>query len=606
MGCIKRLKIKNPPESKVDENVLVVLWGFAKNLITTITIEITMGGNIYRKILTELKKRKISSQKQLNNLKIEMLQGSMHDKIPTNVELANYATPAERKKFRNLLTIKPTRSLSGVSVVAIMTSPKKCPHGKCSMCPGGVDSVFGDVPQSYTGKEPATRRAIRNLYDSYLQVFNRLEQYMAMNKIPDKVELIVMGGTFPSYNVRYQDMFVKNSFQAMNDFGQYFFSNNRFNFKKFCNFFELPGDIEEKGRTKRINRRSLKLKKATMLAKEQKKNETGKIRCVALCVETRPDYCKKQHINQMLKLGTTRVELGVQSVYDEALKRISRGHAVADSVKATQLLKDSFLKVGYHMMPGLPGVSFKEDIINLRKLFTDQRFMPDALKIYPCMVLEGTKLYKQWKAGKYSPMTTKQATKLIAEFKRYVPEMVRIMRVQRDIPTYVTEAGVDRTNLRQYVDEYCKDHHINCMCIRCREIGHVNSKIGNEFKIFRHDYEASNGTDVFLSYEDVKRKALLGFLRLRMPFNPFRKEITEGSVGIRELHVYGDAAAIGSKGKIQHRGIGKKLVVNAEKIAAEEFDAKKILITSGVGVRDYYRKKFGYSIDGPYMSKSIK
>jgi len=553
----------------------------------------------YQELIKGIIEKKLDLQDSLKYRRI--LAREYKPKIfPSIIHILSHANDKQLPKLKHLIT-KPTRTMSGVSVVAIMTKPMECPHGKCLPCPGGPKSVFGNIPQSYTGEEPATMRAVRNFYDPYLQVFNRLQQYILMDRSPDKIELIIMGGTFPSSNKNYQEDFIKYSLKAMNDFGNMFYKNNILQFEKFKSFFELPGDMNDEEREKRIKERIIKLKKNTSLENSQKRNEKSKIRCVALCLETRPDYSNKKHIDQMLKLGTTRIELGVQSVYDSVLKKIKRGHDVNKSIEATQLLRDSFLKVGFHMMPGLPSSSPKMDIEMFKILFSDQRFMPDALKIYPCMVLKGTKLHNLWKKEKYRPITTKEAVNIILKSKKYIPKFCRVMRIQRDIPTKVTEAGVDITNLRQKIHEKMNRR---CKCIRCREPR--NRKISfKDVKLLRMDYESSNGKEIFLSFEDTKNDILLGFCRLRKPYKPFRKEITKDSVGIRELHVYGESAQIGKAGKLQHRGYGKRLLLESEKIARKEFKSKKILVISGIGVREYYRK-LGYKRDGAYMSKRLK
>jgi elongator complex protein 3 len=558
--------------------------------------------NYFNEIIGTIKNNKLDKEK-LSKLKVKLCKKHKLRKIPTDIEILLNSKIKDISKVKKYLLTKPVRSISGVAPIAVMTKPFLCPHGKCSYCPGGINSVFGNVPQSYTGKEPATRRAIRNKYDAYLQVMNRLEQFIVSGHNPEKIELIVMGGTFPSFPMKYQEEFIKDSFKAMNDFS-YLFYKNIFDIVKFKDFFELPGDIENKERTKRIQDKLLKLKnKKLKLETAQKKNETSKIRDVALCIETRPDYCYEKHINEMLRLGTTRVELGVQTVYDKILKKIKRGHLVKDTIKATQLLKDSFLKVGYHMMPGLPDVSREMDLNSLNKMIKNPDFKPDALKIYPCMVMEGTELYKKYKEKKFRPLSTKQAADLIAEFKKNVPEYMRIMRVQRDIPTFMTEEGVDKTNLRQYIEKITKNKKIKCRCIRCREPKNKAIDFEN-IKIKKYFYEASNGMEVFISAEDAKNDILAGFCRLRKPYRPFRKEITKKSVGIRELHVYGEAIGLGKKGKVQHRGLGRKLLKEAEKISKEKFSAKKILVISGVGARRYFAQ-LRYERDGPYMSKKL-
>jgi elongator complex protein 3 len=338
--------------------------------------------------------------------------------------------------------------------------------------------------------------------------------------------------------------------------------------------------------------------KTTTLEKEQLRNEKAKIRCIGMTIETRPDYADG---NEMLRLGATRVELGIQSVYEDVLKKIERGHTVKQSVDTIRNLKDLGFKLNFHYMPGL--TSYERDLKGMKTLFSNPEFRPDMIKVYPCMVLKGTKLYKLWKQKKYTPLTTEQATKLIAEFKREVPEYCRIMRVQRDIVSNVISAGVDRTNLRQYISYILKKKKIKCNCIRCREIGKCEEKIDyKKIKIKTTHYNASRSDEFFIAAE--YKDYLVGFCRLRFPSKILRKEITKDSALIRELHVYGSLVRIGKKGGIQHRGSGKKLLEKAEEIA-KIYNKNKIIVISGIGVREYFAK-FGYKRDGPYMSKIIK
>ena len=588
-------------------------------------------------ILKEIMKKKLidnidrlKSRGKIENLKRNLSRKYKLSKMPTNIVLLNYVNNLrisndKKNKLRELLLTKPSRSISGVTPVAIMGYPFPCPHGKCAYCPGGPESYFGETPQSYTGKEPASRRALRAHYDSYLQVFNRLEQYLVMGHSPEKVELIIMGGTFPSFKINYQDFFIEYAFKAMNDFSRLFYKKDKrnkdekkiFNYKKFIEFFELPAVFKDE-RTKRIQTKllNLKYKGKTNLKREQIKNEKSRIRDVALCIETRPDYSMEKDINQMLKLGTTRVELGVQSLKDTVLKRVNRGHSVGDVIKATQLLRDSFLKIGYHIMPGMPGVSMEDDVNTFKELFSNPDFKPDALKIYPLMVFKGTKVYEWWKKGKYRPLTTKEASEIIVKSMKYIPEYCRIMRIQRDIPTKYSEAGVDITNFRQYVQKKMEKLKIKSRDIRAREPRGRRIDF-NSIRLIRRNYEANNGQEIFLSYEDTKNDILIGFVRLRIPYKPFRKEITEKTAGIRELHVYGRAIPIDEKitknsnkgidkyEKLQHRGFGRKLMEEAERIALEEFDKNKMLVISGIGVKEYY-KKLGYKKEGVYMGKRLK
>jgi elongator complex protein 3 len=560
-------------------------------------------------IVEFIKKNKPSKQK-ITRFKIFLNKKYDVKVIPDDVEILMNLNDKDFNSVKKYLLSKETRTISGVAVCAIMTKPIKCPHGKCLMCPGGPKSFFGNVPQSYTGKEPATRRAIRNLYDPYLQVMNRLEQYIVQGHIADKVELIIMGGTFPSFPKPYRDDFVKFSLKAMNDFSRLFFKKNRLDIAKFKKFFELPCDITSEERQERIFSKLIKIKNIrTTLEKEQKLNEISNIKCIGLTIETRPDYGKLSEGNEMLRLGCTRVELGVQNIFNDILKKIKRGHGVEDSIESTKILKNLGFKINYHMMLGLPGMDLKKDLYNLKILFEAEEFQPDMLKLYPCMVLKGTKLHNLWKKGDYKPLSTEQAASIIAEFKKDVPEYVRIVRISRDIPTFMTEDGVDITNLRQYVHEIMKKKKIKCRCIRCRESGRMLSNNKNikvkKIKIIVRHYLASGGNEFFISAEDVKNDILFGFCRLRFPSMFLRPEITPDSALIREIHIYSPSVEIGKKSEdsYQHRGLGKELLKTAEEIA-KTYYKKKMVVISAIGARGYFAK-LGYKRDGPYMSKYL-
>ena len=554
----------------------------------------------YQEFLAELRKAKLSS-KQIAKLKRELCLKHKLAKIPTTIEIILHVPEKELSNLKSRLLSKPTRTISGVAPLAIMTKPFPCPHGKCIMCPGGPDSIFGNIPQSYTGREPATLRGIRNNFDPYLQIFNRLEQYVILGHNFEKIELIIMGGTFPSFPLEYQEEFIKYSFKALNDFStQFFDKNEELKFLKFKRFFELPTlNLHNKDRIKRVQNRILQLKRDSTLEKEQNKNELSKIRCVALCIETRPDYGLLKDGNQMLKLGCTRVELGIQSVYDEVLEKICRGHTTKQTKESIRTLKDLGFKVAGHYMPGLPGLDAKKDLAGMKRLFSDLDYRPDMLKLYPCMVSKGTKLYEEYLKGKFNPLNADQAAKIISQFKKIVPEYCRIMRIQRDIPTKFLEAGVEMTNLRQYLQE---KYPVKCRCIRCREP--KGQKINwPKVKITVIKYDASKGKEFFISAEDTSQDLLLGFIRLRFPSKFLRKEITKDSALIRELHIYGTATGIGEEGNIQHKGLGKKLLQTAEEISFKQ-GKRKMVVISGIGVREYYRKQ-GYELEGVYMMKFL-
>jgi elongator complex protein 3 len=562
-----------------------------------------MRENYFLEIIKTLSQKKYS-KKHVNQLKIKLCAQYSMKHIPTDIEIMLHATPAQLTLIKRNLLTKPVRSMSGVAPIAVMAAPFKCPHGKCIFCPGGPKSEFGNVPQSYTGREPSTMRAIRAEYNPYIIVFNRLEQFIVSGHMPNKAEIIVQGGTFPALPKEYQQEFVTAIYQALNDFSRLFFKNNDMNIQKIKKFFELPGCVGDESRKLRIHKKICAVQKKTTLHKEQKKNETAAIRCVGLTIETKPDWGFAEHGNAMLELGVTRIELGVQSVYEEPLKLCNRGHTIADTQKSIRQLRDLGFKLNFHYMLGLPGVTKEMESVGLRQLFNNSAYQPDMLKIYPCMVMKGTPLYELWKAGKFIPMTTATAAEIIADFMKYVPVYCRIMRVQRDIPTHMTEAGVDRTNLRQYIEKIMAERNIQTQEIRAREIERVLYK--NPKFTFRKpsikitEYDAG-GQEFFISLES--NNALFGFVRMRFPEQQLRKEITKDSAIIRELHVYGSATAFGKKGTVQHRGLGKELMRTAENIAKKN-SKNKIVVISAVGTREYYTK-LGYKKEGVYMVKRI-
>ena len=519
--------------------------------------------------------------------------------LPSLITIFAKADKEQKLYLKKILKTKPNRTLSGVSPVAVMTMPSNCPpQAKCIFCPGGINSQFGNTPKSYTGNEPASMRARRNLYDPYLQVFNRLEHYVLLNQDISKCEVIVMGGTFTAFAKQYQDEFVKYIFKAMNDFSELFFKNDEFDYEKFSKFFELDKEFKDLERTKEIIEKTLKIKGKCELKKEQSRNEKSNCRIIGLTLETRPDCINLDIGNFMLELGATRVELGIQSMDDKTLEFVKRGHGTKESINAIKLLRDLGFKLNLHYMIFY---NTKKEIEDMKKLFSDENYRPDMLKIYPCMIFPGTEMHELFKQGKYKEVTTKEAAEIISEFKRSVERYCRIMRVQRDIPPKFSEGGVDRSNLRQYVDELCRKKGIKCKCIRCREIGR-NDKIIDD-NIYVDEFNASNGKEFFIS---IGKDPLIGFVRLRFPSQSLRKEITKNSAIIRELHVYSSALKVGSKGEgYQHKGYGKILMDKAEEICRKN-GKKKLIVISGIGVKDYYISKLGYEKDGVYVSKILE
>jgi elongator complex protein 3 len=423
---------------------------------------------------------------------------------------------------------------------------------------------------SYTSGEPAAMRGIQFGYDPYKQITSRLDQLKAIGHEPSKIELVIQGGTFLAAPLDYQESFVKRCLDAVNG---------------------APSRTLENAKT---------------LA------ETSSIRNVGLTIETKPDWCKKEHVDQMLRFGATRVEIGVQVIDDYVYKITNRGHTVDDVVESFQVAKDAGLKIVAHTMPGLPGSNFENDFRSFKQLFQDQRFCPDMLKIYPCLVMEGTKLYEWWGRGEYQPYDTEQAAELIARVKQIIPPWVRIMRVHREFPVKFIIAGVKNGNLRELALQKLVAQGKRCRCIRCREVGHRTLKDGlsisrGSLELTRREYSASEGTEIFLAEEDKTQDVLVGYLRLRLPSNTaHRIEVDCTTAIVRELHVYGPEVPVGKKSGTaawQHRGLGQELLAEAENIARER-GASKILVLSALGTKSYY-KKTDYVYEGPYMRKAL-
>lgn len=451
-------------------------------------------------------------------------------------------------KIKSVLKTRPVRSLSGISNVSILTKPYPCP-GNCIYCPEEKN-----VPKSYLSNEPAVMRAIMNNYDPAKQIRARIKGLTLAGHPTDKIELRIIGGTWSYYPYNYQENFIKSCFRE-------------------CNESKLKKDLKE----------------------EQRKNEKAKHRIIGMSVETRPDFINKKEIEKLRYLGVTSVELGVQSIYNDVLKEVKRGHDVSTTIEATKMLKDAGFKICYQMMPGLPLSNPKRDLEMFQEIFKNPDFKPDFLKIYPVMVIKNTKLYKLWKEGEYHPYPDEELTSLIKKIKENIPYYVRIQRVIRDIPSQSVEAGTKVSNLRQIIKDETTKEEIQCKCIRCREIkGNYDPK--EKIKIFRENYDASGGKEIFLSFEDYKRRNVYGILRMR---------IINNSAIIREVHTYGQHLSLQSRSEKQspqHQGLGKKLMKEAEKIAIREFKAPEISIISGVGVREYYRK-LGYRLKNTYMVK---
>lgn len=487
------------------------------------------------------------------------------------------AVPEHYKKYiLPKLIAKPIRTSSGIAVVAVMCKPHRCPHiaytgNICVYCPGGPDSDFEYSTQSYTGYEPTSMRAIRARYDPFEQARGRVEQIKSLGHSVDKVEYIIMGGTFMSLPEDYRDEFIS---QLHNALSGYHGSN--------------VDEAVEAG-------------------------EMSNIKCVGITIETRPDYCLDPHLSSMLKYGCTRLEIGVQSLYEDVARDTNRGHTVAAVAETFKLAKDAGFKVVSHMMPDLPNVGMERDLDQFREYFENPDFRTDGLKIYPTLVIRGTGLYELWRTDRYKNYTANALIDLVARILALVPPWTRIYRVQRDIPMPLVTSGVENGNLRELALSRMKDFGTTCRDVRTREVGinEVKNKIRpSQVELVRRDYTANGGWETFLAYEDPKQDILIALLRLRKcsDTHTFRPELKKKATSlVRELHVYGSAVPVHARDprKFQHQGYGTLLMEEAERIARDEHGSQKISVISGIGVRSYYGK-LGYTLDGVSCSLCIR
>ncbi len=500
----------------------------------------------------------------------------------------------ELAHFPALLKKRPVRSLSGVVNVSVLTKPYPCP-GKCIFCPSAKN-----IPKSYLAAEPAVQRAIANKFNPYKQVQMRLRALKETGHPIDKVELRIIGGTWSYYPWQYQKWFVSECFRACNEFD-----------KKHGYGY---------GNRNSVSTRLLK-PSFNKLQARQKKNEKTKCRIIGISAETRPDYINIAEIKRLRELGITKMELGVQSIYDDVLKTNKRGHNIASTITATRLLKEAGFKVAYQMMLGLSGSTPEKDELMFKEIFSNPDFQPDYLKIYPLALVKNTPLHKIYKQKKYKPYSEKQLVELLVKIKKYIPYWCRVERVIRDIPSCdIIEGGAKILNLRETVWKEIKKRELCCKCIRCREVGKDYNPTEKLF-LFHKEYLASGGREFFLSIENRSRTKLYALLRLRLqssevkpqritPYESSPFHATQNAAIVRELHVYGQMAQInGPQGSsnstnAQHKGLGRKLMAEAEKIAKEN-GFEKIAVISGIGVRGYYRAKLGYKLQNTYMVKVL-
>jgi elongator complex protein 3 len=499
-------------------------------------------------------------REQLEREKLRWVRDGIEDHVLANAELLARTSGADRARTVDVLRRKPSRTLSGVAIVAVMTAPAACPHGRCTYCPGGLDNRS---PQSYTGEEPSALRGAQLQYDARAIAAHRLASLEAVGHATSKVEVILMGGTFPARPPAYRRDVFRGVFEGLND---------------------AP---------------------ASSLEEAQLRNETASRRCVSLTVETRPDWCDGRILPELLDAGVTRVEIGVECLTDSVLLATGRAHGSEVVRRATREARDRGLKICYHWMLGLPGMDPDRDLRDFRRLFEDPDFRPDMLKIYPTLVIPGTKLYEDWTAGRYSPYETETAADLLAREKAELPPYVRIQRIQRDIPARLIAAGVRHGNLREIARARLRARGQRCRCLRCREPGRGGFADPARLVLKGQEYDASGGREDFLSWEDPGSDTVVGFLRLRFPSFDTRGGLSEPVV--RELKVLGMEvpvdAPVHREGEFQHRGLGRALLEAAE-LKARAAGYRSLYVLSAVGTRAYYRK-LGYERAGPWMARSL-
>ena len=514
---------------------------------------------IEEKIIIEFSKRTDKNRKLLNSLKRRFSKRQSRG-MPKNSQLLEaYHKLIKEKRIKKdlkteaILRLRKVRSLSGIVIVSVLTKPYPCP-GKCIYCPKEANA-----PQSYLKKEPAVARAVLCNYHPFTQTKSRIEALKKNGHPVDKIDLRIIGGTWSYYSPQYQTWFIKQCFDAVNG------------------------------------------RKTRNLQKAQKANEDAKKRIIGITIETRPDFINKKEIKRLRKLGITRVEIGVQSIYNDILEKNKRGHTVETTIKATKMLKDAGFKVCYQVMPNLLGSNKKRDLEMFKQLFKNPDFRPDYLKIYPLALLKEAPLYKEYKKNNFKPYSKKELIELLTKIKALVPYYVRIQRIMRDIPSdYIIEGGVKTSNLRQIVQKQLKRP---CKCIRCREVKE-NYNPKEKLYLFKEKYKASQGEEVFLSFENKERTKLYSLLRLRNPSEAVLP-VLKGAAIVRELHTYGQLVSLTKKEKApQHKGLGKKLMKEAEKITKKEFKKDALAVISGIGVRNYYQK-LGYWLKDTYMVKRL-
>ncbi len=464
-----------------------------------------------------------------------------------------------------LFSKRKIRNLSGVAVITVLTKPYFCP-GRCVYCP-----TEARMPKSYLANEPGAARALRHEFDPYDQVSARLKSLAVNGHSTDKCELIVLGGTWTVYPKDYQEWFIKRCFDAFNEDPK------------------EEADVPTKD-----------------LDAAKTKNETASHRVIGLTLETRPDHVTKDEVKRLRWLGCTRVQIGVQTTDQKVLDLTKRDQTNEQVIRATRLLKEAGLKISHHYMQALPGATVESDIQTIKDVFLTPDYQPDHVKIYPTVVVKTALLYQWWKEGKYTPYTEEELVYLLLEINKLFPEWVRVERLIRDIPSESIFAGNKKTNLRQIIE---KDGPIS-RDIRAREPHNAEPVTLDDVDLVVREYEASGGTEYFISYESKDRKTLYAFTRLRLQqIENHWYEALQDTALIREVHTYGKLQPITKAGEqgeaVQHIGMGTRLIEEAERIAREH-GFHRIAIIAGIGVREYFKNKLGYRLEDEYMVKEIQ
>ena len=518
-------------------------------------------------------------------------------------------TKEEEESVLEVLRMKETRTISGVTPVTVLTKPFPCP-GKCIFCPNDVR-----MPKSYLSDVPGAQRAISNKFDPYLQTFNRLLAFKNTGHPTDKIELIILGGTWSSYPESYQIWFVKRCFDALNDFEEYSSSEMIKEESLDLPFEEdkleeIDGSVLEKSYNQIIsnaikNTKNILNETATWeeLFLSHEKNITSKSKCVGLVIETRPDEIDENEVIKIRKLGATKVQIGIQSLNDEVLKLNKRGHDVAKTISALDLIRRAGFKIHGHYMPNLYGSTPEKDILDYEKMFNEITFRPDELKIYPCSLIKTAELMKVYKEGLWKPYTKEELAEVLYNNILFTPRYCRLTRIIRDIPSTDIVIGNKFTNFRQIAEDKIKKSGKKAVEIRSREI--KNKKFDNENLIIRETkYETTSTWEYFIEYVNEKDE-IFGFLRLSLPkISSFIEELS-GCAIIREIHIYGQSLEVGKKdsSKTQHQGLGKNLIKLAKE-RSKESGFKKLAVISAIGTRDYYKKN-GFELTGLYQITNL-